>query len=191
MARQKEFNKHMDDYLKKVTKRPVKKPKKPLFKKKQPENVPIESLEKAELEKADEEIGKKSIFASIFDKIFGAKVKVVDFDDFESEPEPAPEKEIEEADEREFDIESAPSRNSFIESLKRVLWGEKKQEVIYEDEVPEIKKVILVKPKVEQELKFVLKLLDVVMERLDEKNKDFVLRSREFKLYKKIKENHK
>ena len=46
------------------------------------------------------------------------------------------------------------------------------------------------KPEVEQELKFVLKLLEVVMERLDDKNKDFVERSREYKLYKKIKGNH-
>lgn len=193
MVRQKEFNKHMDDYLRKVTKRPILKLRSPIFLKKKPKPVPIEALEKVELEKADMEIGKKSVLANIFDRLFGSRAKVVSPEDFdklpEFEPKPEPkEDEIEEIDDdfEEHEIE----RTSFIDTLKRVLWGEKKQDVIYEEDEPEIKKVVLMKPEVEQELKFVLKLLDVVMERLDAKNKDFVLRSREYKLYKKIKKNH-
>ena len=193
MASQKEFNKHMDVYLRKVSRRGFKKPREPLFLKKKPKPVKIDELEKVELEKADEEIGKKRFFATLLDHIFGSRAESVTMEEFDNLPpdEPEPEKEEPEIEEEDDEFEEHEiERTSFIDTIKRVLWGEKQEVEFEDDEEAEVKKVVLMKPEVEQELKFVLKLLDVVMERLDNKNKDFVERSREYKLYKKIKKNH-
>ena len=179
--RQKEFNRHLHGYLKKLPKDRHKRPKKRLHRKKPKEEAVV--LEEKELERADEEVAKRSLFSRFYDWVFGSKAEVVTEEDFGKEVELIERKaEVPEIREKK--------RWSYLDSIMRALWGEKKTKEVYGESEHEIRKVVLMKPAVEQELRFVLKLMDSMLKNMSKRDRDRFLQSREYKVYKKIKQKH-
>lgn len=168
-GKQREFNKYMDGYLKRLPKHRFVSSQKVFFGKKKQEP---EILEEHELERADEGIGKRSFLSKVYDFFFSSEAKVITEEELDSveEIEPEPVKE----------------RNPYVKSLIKTLWGEKHEVV----EEPEIRKVVLIKPAVEQELKFVLKLMDSLLDKVHKRDRERFLESREYKVYQKIKRKH-
>ena len=176
--RQKEFNKHLHGYLKKLPKDRHKRPKKRLHRKKVEEEVV--ALEERELEMAEEKVAKQGFFSRLYNWVFGSEAKVVSEEDF---------------GENVVHIKKKPEitekkRRSYIDSIMRALWGETKAQEDYEEQELEVKKVVLVKPAVEQELKFVLKLIDSMLHKMSKRDRDRFIQSREYKVYKKIKQKN-
>jgi hypothetical protein len=96
---------------------------------------------------------------------------------------------IEGEDEPEPEIQEDIQKKSYLDSIKGVLFGSK-PEYVEDTPEPEIRKVVLVKPGTEQELKFVLKLMDSLLEKTGKSSKEKFLQTREYKLYKKIRSKY-
>lgn len=173
-GRQKEFNKHMDDYIKGLSKKGRISSQRIFFPKRSAKPKP-EVLEEEELIIADEHIGKGSIFSRIYDVFFGKEVTVVLDEEFEDEDIEEPEEEPKQA------------KPSYVQTIMKAMWGEKKP---YVEPEPEIKKIVLVKPAAEQELKFVLKLMESLLAKMNKRDKEKFVNSREYKVYKNIKSKH-
>jgi len=163
MGRHKQLNKELGDYLNKRTTEKV-------FKiKPRPKKRKVEDLEEIELEKADEKISKKGFWARLNNKMFGSKAVV------QSEP-------------AQIEHEEPPKRGF----IKSILYGSQKEKHFEEvhEEPLKIKKVVLYKPKTEQEIRFLIKLVDSLVVQLGSLPGDRFKRTPEYKIFKGIKERY-
>ena len=173
-AKQKQFNTFMDSYIKKKRKAQAPKFQLPKFQLKAKEEI----IEMHELEEADEQLTKKGLLTRIYDTIFGTKA-VIQEEDFEEaelphqEPLTEPPKEI---------------RPSYIDSIKRVLFGAPVEEEDFEE--PTIKKVYLYKPKTDQDIKALIKIADSLQKSLSIVDRHRFRESENYKLFTKLKKKY-
>ena len=178
--KQREFNKYLHNYLRKLPKDRHKRSGKGLVPKKEPKEE-TESLEEKELERADKEVAKRSVFSGVYDWVFGSRAKVVTEEDFEESDE--------QLEERPKEREKRT--DSYIDSVKRVFGLEKKGEEFLEEKEPVIKKVVLVRPEVERDMKFVLSLMDSMMGKINIYDRAKFLKSQEYKVYQDLRKRYR
>jgi len=84
--KQREFNRYMDDYIKRLPKKRRLSSGSVFFHKKRVEEKP-EVLEEKELEKADKGVAKRGFFSRLYEWIFGSKATVITEEGFDEEVE--------------------------------------------------------------------------------------------------------
>lgn len=182
--RQREFNKNLHSYLKKLPKDRHKSSRKGFLRERKAKEK-IDILEEKELENADREVAKQGFFSRLRDWVFGSQANVISEEDFEE----GAEKLEEEPGESKKSMEK--SRESHIDSIKRVLGLDKESEEFVDEKEPEIKKVVLVRPEVEKDMRFVMNLMDSVSAKINIHDRAKFLQSKEYKIYQEVKKRYR
>ncbi|MBW2970607.1 hypothetical protein KY320_00440 [Candidatus Woesearchaeota archaeon] len=177
-AKQKDFNKFMDDYIKKRPKekkqrrksKPVKAKKKQL-----PEEqlTEFEQLSEQELEVTEVQSSHKGLFTRLSAIFFGTKPYIETEPEVKVEPEP----------------KNEPKKDRTHPFIKSMLWGmEKREKQTEPEEEIQITKMVLYKPKAEQETRFLIKVVDMLLKEVNKSSSFY--RSPEYKVYKNIKNKY-
>ncbi len=178
--KQKEFNKYIHSYLKKLPKDRYKRSGSDFVPKKKPMEE-AEVLEEKELERADKDVAKRGVFSRVYDWVFGSRAKVVTEEDFGDEVEHIEEKP---------DIKEK-KRRSYLNSIMKTVVREKRTQVDSEEPETVIKKVVLVRPEIERDMKVVLSLVDSMIVKINTYDRAKFLKSQEYKVYQDLRKRYR